>query len=101
MRNRGRRAPPGRTQHRWLVLPAPSVSRIRWTRRCHESVQPSKERRKVAGMHPNIFADIVVHSEDEQPSVVVEVKNREDLSGGDAAGFRRNLVAHGLATRAP
>jgi hypothetical protein len=48
-----------------------------------------------------IGTDVVVLTPRGDPIALVETKNREDLSREVAMILRRNLVAHGLAKRAP
>lgn len=46
-------------------------------------------------------ADIVVTSPDHTPQLVVEVKNRTDVTPGWAAKLRRNLLTHAAVPPAP
>lgn len=48
-----------------------------------------------------IRPDLVVYSRHNEPSLIVEVKNKKDVSEGWARDFRRNLLAHGGFPRAP
>jgi hypothetical protein len=46
-------------------------------------------------------ADIVAHSPQREPSAVIELKNRRQLTPEVAVTLRRNIIAHGLLPNVP
>jgi hypothetical protein len=54
-----------------------------------------------AGWEMPIRPDLVIYSRDNEPSLIVEVKNKRAVSESWARDFRRNLLAHGGFPRAP
>lgn len=48
-----------------------------------------------------IRPDLMVYSRENEPSVIVEVKNKRDASSDWARQFRRNLLMHGGFPKAP